>query len=87
MKTLPLSEAKTKLSGLIKSICKTEEEIMITKNGKPAAILMSPDEYESWKETIEIRSDTELMKEIKIGLSQLKKKKAKLYSLEELFEE
>ena len=46
---------------------------------------MSPDEFEGWKETIEIKSDGDLMAEIKKGISNLKKK-SKVYTLEELFE-
>lgn len=85
MKTLSLSEAKMKLSGLIEKVSATDEEIIITKNGRPAAVLVSPDEFESWKETVAVRSDTDLMKEIKKGLKTLRAKKAKLYTLEELF--
>jgi prevent-host-death family protein len=85
MKTLSLSEAKMKLSKLINTVGTTDEEIVITKNGRPAAVLVSPDEFEGWKETNLIRSDQALMEEIKKGLSALKKKKAKLYTLEELF--
>jgi prevent-host-death family protein len=85
MKTLPLSEAKMKLSGLVEAVSSTDEEIVITKNGRPAAVLVSPDEFESWKETIAIQSDPALMKEIKRGLKSLRAGKAKLYTLEELF--
>lgn len=85
MKTLSLSEAKMKLSGLIQSVDKTDEVIVITKNGRPAAMLINPDEYESWQETLRLRSDPEMMKEIEAGLKALKKKKAKLYTLDELF--
>jgi prevent-host-death family protein len=84
MKTLSLSEVKTKLSSLVETVSNTDEDIMITKNGSPAAVLVSPDEYESWKETMAVRSDKELIAEIKKGLLQLQKKKAKLYTLEEL---
>jgi antitoxin YefM len=84
MKTLSLSEAKMKLSGLVDSVYKTDEEVVITKNGSPAAVLISPDEFEGWKETVAIRSDADLMAEIKKGVSDLKKGKAKLYTLEEL---
>ena len=86
MKTLSLSEAKMKLSGLIETVKATDEEIVITKNGSPAAVLISPDEFESWKETIAIRSDASLLSEIRQGLKELKEKKVHLYSLEELFE-
>ena len=86
MKTLSLSEAKMKLSALIDSIGVTDQEVVITKNGRPAAVLVSPDEFQGWRETLAVRSDSELMEEIKAGLSTLKKKKASLYTLDELFE-
>ena len=85
MKILSLSEAKMKLSELVEAVYSTDEEIVITKNGRPAAILVSPEEFESWKETIEIASSPDLMEEIKQGLVALKKKR-KLYTLEELFD-
>ena len=83
MKILSLSEAKIKLSELVDSVQSMDEEFVITKNGHPAAVLVNPDEFDSWKETIEIKSDPDLMKEIKQGLSALKKK-SKLYTLDEL---
>lgn len=86
MKTLSLSEVKMKLSGLIDKVIARDEEIMITKNGRPAAVLVSPDEFESWRETIAVRSEPELIAEIRNGLKDLKGKKSKLYTLEELFE-
>ena len=83
MKILSLSEAKMKLSQLVEQVNTMDEEIVITKNGRPSAVLISPDEYEGWKETIKIKSDPDLMKEIKQGLLALKKK-SKLYTLDEL---
>ena len=83
MKTLSLSEVKMKLSELVENVYSTDEEIVITKNGRPAAVLVSPDEFESWKETADIKSDVDLMNEIKKGLLALKTK-SKLYTLEEL---
>ena len=74
-----------KLSALTENVKATDEEVIITKNGKPVAVLVSPDEFESWRETIHVRSDAELMKEIKRGLVSLKKNKASLYTLDELF--
>jgi prevent-host-death family protein len=85
MKILSVSEAKMKLSGLIETVNATDEEIVITKNGRPAAVLVSPEEFESLKETVAVRSDSALMKEIKRGLRALKLKRAKLYTLDELF--
>ncbi len=86
MKTISVSEAKMKLSALLDSIGVTDEEVLITKNGRPAAVLVSPDEFESWRETLAIRSDGELMGEIKKGVDALRNKKASLYTLNELFQ-
>ena len=85
MKTLSLSEVKMKLSGLVEAVQSTDEEIIITKNGKPAAVLVSPDEFDSWRETNAVRSDSALLDEIRSGLKELGEKKARLYTLEELF--
>jgi antitoxin YefM len=85
MKTLSLSEVKMKLSGLIEAVQSTDEEIVITKNGKPAAVLVSPDEFESWRETDVVRSNPFLMAEIRSGLKELREKKTRLLTLEELF--
>ena len=70
MKTLPLAEAKATLSRLVDCVEKTDEEVLITRNGRPVAILVSPDEYESWKETRAIQSDRALMREIRRGRAQ-----------------
>ena len=85
MRTLSLSEAKMKLSALAESVNATDEEVVITKNGRPVAVLVSPDEFESWHETRLIQADGDLAREIKKGLASLKKGKASLYTLEELF--
>ena len=84
MKTLSLSEVKMKLSALVEVVKNTDEEIVITKNGSPAAVLISPDEFDSWKETIAVRSDASLMSEIRKGLKELSKRKSHLYTLDEL---
>jgi prevent-host-death family protein len=82
MKTLSLSEAKMKLSGLVEAVNASDEEIVITKNGSPAAVLISSDEFESFKETLVVRSDAALVDEIRKGLKSLKEKKTGLYTLE-----
>lgn len=86
METLSLSEAKIKLSSLVEKVKNMDEEFIITKNGRPAAVLISPDEFEGWKETNLIRSNPDFMKEIKKGVKALKNKNADIYTLEELFD-
>jgi prevent-host-death family protein len=84
VKTLSLSEAKMKLSALVEAVREADEEIVITKNGSPAAVLISAEEFESLKETAAIRSHADLMEEIREGVRALKEKRARLYTLDEL---
>lgn len=52
MRTVPLGEAKDKLSGLVDEAEHTHEIITITRHGRPAAVLMSADDLESLHETL-----------------------------------
>lgn len=52
MRTMSLSEAKDKLSGLIDEAESTHEMITITRHGRPAAVLMAADDLESLQETL-----------------------------------
>lgn len=52
MTTVPLSEAKDKLSGLVEEAEATHEIITITRHGRPAAVLMAADDLESLHETL-----------------------------------
>lgn len=84
MKVLSLSEVKMKFSEFIEEVSSRDEEITVTRNGKPVAVIVSAEEFDSWEESIAIRSDDEFMAEIRKGIGELKKK-SKLYTLEELF--
>lgn len=84
MRTLPLAEAKAKLSQLVSDVVSTGEEVTITKNGRATAVLVSYEEFESWKETTEILSDQEFLAEIRKGMTDLKKGRGKLFRTHDL---
>jgi len=63
-KTLPLSEVKTRLPELVAGVEEREEEVVVTKNGRPAAILINVHEYARLKETLDVLSDPTLMTQI-----------------------
>ncbi len=73
MKTLSLSEVKAKLSELVDEVESRDERIVITRKGRPAAVLVSQDDLDSWQETVEITSDRELMTEIRRGIRQIQR--------------
>jgi antitoxin YefM len=52
MTTVPLTEAKAKLNELVEEVVTMHEQVTITRRGKPVAILVSADEWESLRETL-----------------------------------
>ncbi len=68
MKTLPFTDARRELSKLVDLVSKNHEHVVITKQGRPEAILMSADEFEGWQETLEIMADPKARRAIRGGL-------------------
>lgn len=52
MQTLPISEVKDRLNELVEAASVTREQVIITKNGSPAAVLVGAAEWESIQETL-----------------------------------
>lgn len=52
MRTVPLTEAKAKLNELVDEAVRMHEHVTITRRGRPAAMLVSVDEWESLQETL-----------------------------------
>ena len=71
MTVVPVAEARAQLSKIIESAVTTHERTTITKNGVPAAVVLSVEDYESLQETIETLADPELMSAIKEGLDDI----------------
>jgi len=79
MRVHPLVEVKAKLSQLVADVAATGEEVTITKNGRATAVLVSYEEFESWKETVAIVSDRKFLAEIRKGIAELRKGRGKLF--------
>ncbi len=64
-RTLPVSEVKTHLPELLRGVEEREEEIVVTRKGRPAAVLVNFAEYERLKATLEVLTDPGLMRQIR----------------------
>jgi antitoxin YefM len=62
--TLPLSSVKAHLSELVDRVDGQHDRIIVTRNGKPAAVLVSNEDLEELEETLAIMSDSALMAQI-----------------------
>ncbi|HET9721217.1 MAG TPA: type II toxin-antitoxin system Phd/YefM family antitoxin [Solirubrobacteraceae bacterium] len=68
---MPVREFRTRLSELLGDVADRRDHVLVTRNGKPAAALVSVDEYEALEETAEILSDSETLSAIEAGLADL----------------
>ena len=62
--TTSLANVKAHLSAIVGSVHDTHERVVITRNGEPAAVLVSPDDLASLEESLDILSDKNLMVQI-----------------------
>jgi prevent-host-death family protein len=65
METLPLSHVKAHLSEIADRVEGEHDRIVVTRRGRPAAVIVSPDDLESLEETLAVLSDPELMRQIR----------------------
>jgi antitoxin YefM len=63
--TVPFTEAKAHLSELVDRTSREHERFAVTRNGRPAAVLLSPDDLESLEETVDILNDRALLESIR----------------------
>ena len=59
--TTPLTDARNRLSEIVDEVTTTGSELTITKHGRPVAVVIGYDDYESLIETLNILSDPEAM--------------------------
>lgn len=62
---LPFSEVKAHLSEIADRVEVEHDRIMVTRNGRPSFVLMSPDDLESLEETLDIIRDDDLMRSLR----------------------
>lgn len=73
--TLPISEARKKIFDIAEDVQKPNKYYTLTEKGRPKAVIMSAEEFESWLETLEVTKDfpdlekdiAQVAKDIKTG--------------------
>ncbi|MDQ6841069.1 MAG: type II toxin-antitoxin system Phd/YefM family antitoxin [Actinomycetota bacterium] len=67
MEIVPLSEVRSTLSSVIERVEATHERVTITRNGRPAAVLLNPEDLEALEETLDVLSDPATMQRLREG--------------------
>ena len=59
-KTVAVRELRSNLSKLLSDVADRRDHVLVTRNGRPAAVLVPIDEYDALEETAEVLSDPTL---------------------------
>lgn len=76
---IPISEARKNLTKIVNKISSIRKPLIITRNGRAKAVIISPEELE----TLEIKADQNLLQSIQRAQEDIKENR--LYSHEEVF--
>jgi len=69
---IPISEAKKTLPAIVRDARELGRTFAITNRGRPTAVIMGIDEYESILETLELLADEDVMESIRKGKEYIK---------------
>jgi antitoxin YefM len=64
MSTESLRNVKDRFSEFVDRVERHHERVVVTRNGRPAAVLVSPEDLASLEETLDILSDARAMTEL-----------------------
>ncbi len=64
MSSESLRTVRDRFSEFIKRVQKHHERVVVTRNGVPAAVLISPEDLESLEETLVVLGDSEAVAEL-----------------------
>jgi prevent-host-death family protein len=80
---MPLADVKNRLSEVVDRLEREHGRVVITKHGRPAAIVMSVEDLESLEETLDVMASDALLADIRDSLSELSTADAPVLSKEE----
>jgi antitoxin YefM len=65
MTTIPLADAKARLSAVLDEVRDTHERVVITRNGRPEVVLMAVSDLEALEETLDLLSTPGALEQIR----------------------
>ena len=73
METVPLTDAKARLSEIADEVDRTHERVQITKNGRSYVVLITAEDLESLEATVELLSDAAAMERVRQAQADIKR--------------
>lgn len=84
MDAMALRDVKNRLSEVVDQVEREHDRIVITRHGKPAAVVISTDDLASLEETLEVVSRPKLVSQIRDSLAELTADDAEILSKEDI---
>ncbi|BBO90914.1 hypothetical protein DSCOOX_40940 [Desulfosarcina ovata subsp. ovata] len=83
LQIMPVTKVKRGLLDIIKSMQEEDATITLTRNGEPVGVMMTPDRYEAFLETIEVLADKHVLSGLRSSAKDFKT--GKTYTDEEVW--
>jgi antitoxin YefM len=68
---MPLADVKNRLSEVVDRLQREHGRVVITKHGRPAAVVLSVEDLESLEETLDVMGSAALLDDIREALREL----------------
>lgn len=81
---MALKDVKNHLSEVVEQVEREHDRVVITKHGRPAAVVVSVDDLASLEETLEISGRPSLMRQIHQSLEELASGEDQILTKEDL---
>lgn len=81
---MALRDVKNRLSEVVDQVEREHDRVVITRHGKPAAVVISADDLASLEETLEIVSRPKLVAQIRDSLDDLVSGRAEVLSKDDV---
>jgi antitoxin YefM len=80
---MPLKDVKNHLSEVVDQVEREHDRVVITKHGRPAAVVLSIADLESLEETLDVLARPKLIAQIRDSLAELDGEPAQVLSRDE----
>lgn len=80
---MALRDVKNRLSEVVDQVEREHERVVITKHGRPAAVVISVDDLASLEETLDIAGRPQLIRQIRVSLTELAAGQAEVLTKDE----
>lgn len=81
---MALRDVKNRLSEVVEQVEREHARVVITRHGKPAAVVISTDDLESLEETLKVVSRPRLITQVRDSLAELAAGEAEVLSKEDI---